>query len=143
MKKYEKRKKFLDMPQYPGGKNAFLKFIKENLQYPDEARENKIEGDVHLIFEIKHTGEIQNAKVVKGIGYGCDEEALRLVNMLKYEKTKNKGVRVTAHKRLKIGFKLDKDKLTVQYSIQSDEESSDNKNNNHQTRTYTYTIRFS
>lgn len=106
MKDNTKDKKFIDLPQYPGGKEAFREFIKKNQRYPKEALENKIEGTVHVKYRVSGTGKVVSAEVTHGLGYGCDEEALRLVKMLKYGKAKNRGLRVTASMRTRINFKL-------------------------------------
>ena len=82
------------------------KFITENLRYPDEAITNKIEGTVAVEFDLDVYGEVTDAKIKHGIGYGCDEEALRLVRMFKFEKKKYKGMRVIFHKSISIHFKL-------------------------------------
>ncbi|NCA84447.1 MAG: energy transducer TonB [Clostridia bacterium] len=106
MKEGRKEKRFIDMPEYPGGKKAFREFIHKHLQYPAAALENKIEGRVFVRFRVDGNGHVVFSEVTHGIGYGCDEEALRLVNLLKYGKAKNRGLRVTATIRTQIAFKL-------------------------------------
>ncbi|MFY0626850.1 MAG: energy transducer TonB [Reichenbachiella sp.] len=61
------------------GLNAYTQLISANLVYPEEALENQISGDVVLSFNVARTGQIENIKVVTGIGSGCDEEAKRLI----------------------------------------------------------------
>ncbi len=100
------RKKFLKLPHLDGGKELLKEFLKENLQYPKEAIEKRIEGDVIVKFKVTGKGEVIDTKVEKGIGYGCDEEALRLINMLHYQSVKNRGVRVTTNNKIKIPFRL-------------------------------------
>lgn len=145
MKKPKKEKHFLKLPQYPGGKEAFNKFLRENLKYPEEALKNNIEGDVHLSFDIDYDGTVYNVKILHGLGYGCDEEAVRLIKMLKYEKAKNRGVKVRASKKIKIPFRLKKSNIGVQYNYQvkskpekNNQKTDDNKNNG----SYSYTINF-
>ena len=58
------------------------KYIYDTMQYPAEAREKKISGQVIVQFVVSAEGEIQNAKVVRGIAGGCNEEALRIVNSM-------------------------------------------------------------
>lgn len=109
MKKHRKPKDFLQKPQYPGGKKALIQFIKDNLEYPKEALKKGIQGKVWVYYEISGKGEIIKTKIIKGLGYGCDEEAIRLVEMLKYKKAKNRGVKL--HKiqsRIGINFSLKK-----------------------------------
>jgi protein TonB len=70
------------MPVFPGGQEAMYKFIYENLKYPDLAKQNMISGQVILQFVISSDGTVNNAKVVRGIGGGCNEEALRVINAM-------------------------------------------------------------
>ncbi len=63
------------MPEIIGG----LQSIQNRLVYPDSALKNGIEGKVYVLAIIDSIGNIQNARIIKGIGYGCDEEAIRLV----------------------------------------------------------------
>ncbi len=67
---------------YPGGMEALGAYLQKNLAYPLEARENAIEGKVYVVFEVTAQGTIQAASVLSGIGYGCDEEALRVVETM-------------------------------------------------------------
>lgn len=71
-----------DMPEFPGGVDSMMKFIARNMNYPTKAIENKIEGRVHIQFIIDETGNLIDAKVLRGIGWGCDEEAIRVVNSM-------------------------------------------------------------
>lgn len=86
-----------DMPEFPGGNDSMKKFIKANLVYPDSAIKNKIEGKVIIEFFVDETGKVSSPRVLKGIGSGCDEEALRIVNKMpnwKPGKLRNKPVKV-------------------------------------------------
>jgi len=67
------------MPEFPGGMEQFQKYIKRNIRYPVIALENKIEGKDFLTFIVEKNGRLTNIKVVRGIGNGCDEEAIRLM----------------------------------------------------------------
>jgi periplasmic protein TonB len=69
-------------PMYPGGKDALLKFIKDNLKYPALADSNKVAGSVTISFVIEKTGGITELEVTKGIGSGCDEEAMRIIRKM-------------------------------------------------------------
>ncbi len=71
-----------EQPSFPGGEAAFSKFLDKNLEYPKEARKNKIEGTVWLSFIIDKEGKISNVTVQRGIGGGCDEEAKRVIEMM-------------------------------------------------------------
>jgi protein TonB len=68
------------MPELIGG----LDSLQSRLVYPKEAFEDSIEGKVYVIVVIDSTGKQYCARVIKGIGYGCDEEALRLVRASKF-----------------------------------------------------------
>ena len=132
------KKKFVHKPEYPGGKEYFKKFLKENLVYPKEALEHQIEGTVFLAAEVNDLGEVLQVNVEKGIGYGCDEEAMRLVKMMKYGKVTNRGLRVKTWKKLRINFRLadhQSKRFSYQYSVK-EKKSTPSKPDNH----YQYTI---
>ncbi|NCC73724.1 MAG: energy transducer TonB [Sphingobacteriia bacterium] len=112
----KKEKKFINLPKYPGGKTAFQEFIRKNLHYPAEALEQRIEGEVYLKYRVNGLGKVVDVRVIHGLGHGCDEEAIRVIWLLKYEKAKNRGLRVTATMRTKINFKLPPaGSLTINY----------------------------
>jgi TonB family protein len=74
---------FVDqMPEYPGGTNALLKYIQSKVKYPANAKQNGVEGKVMVQFIVDEKGNVVNPKIIKGIGYGCDEEALRVIKLL-------------------------------------------------------------
>lgn len=62
-----------------GGRRAFRKYLEENLRYPDDARAKSVEGRVTVQFTVQPNGELSNFRILKGIGYGCDEEMIRLI----------------------------------------------------------------
>ena len=68
-----------ESPEFPGGQNAFGKFLGSNIRYPISARENNIQGKVYIGFVVEKSGELTDLKIIKGIGGGCDEEALRVL----------------------------------------------------------------
>jgi len=70
------------MPQFPGGEKEMMKFIHNNLRYPSLAAENGIQGTVIVNFVVDRDGKITRIKVVRGIGGGCDEEAIRVLNKM-------------------------------------------------------------
>ncbi len=109
-------KKFLKLPHLDGGRELLRKFIRENLRYPEKALEKKIQGDVIIKYKVTGKGEVVEPEVVKGIGYGCDEEALRLVSMLSYQSVKNRGVRIITDNRIKIPFRLKRQEMQQHYS---------------------------
>ncbi len=112
MKKSKQAKNFIQRPSYPGGRAAINELIKKNLRYPKKALEAKIEGKVKVEYSLNHKGEVIRAKVVKGLGHGCDAEAIRLVHLLRFDVPKNRGVKVTFNKTITINFKLPKQKPT-------------------------------
>ncbi|MDQ7948497.1 MAG: TonB family protein [Pedobacter sp.] len=66
-------------PEFPGGMEAWGKFIQKNLRYPYAAQDASIQGKVFLSFVVEKDGSITDVHVIKGIGYGCDDEAVRVI----------------------------------------------------------------
>lgn len=66
-------------PSFPGGEAALLSYLKEQVRYPGEARSNGIQGRVVLSFWVETDGSLSDIKVIKDIGGGCAEEAIRVV----------------------------------------------------------------
>ncbi len=96
-----------EMPEYPGGMEAMYKFLSENIHYPAKAKEEGIEGRVYVNFVVEADGRLTNIKVLHGIGGGCDEEAVRVVEaMPKWKPGRNQGKAVRVHFNLPIVFKL-------------------------------------
>jgi TonB family protein len=104
--KSPKKKKFLKIPTFPGGKEAYQGFIRENVQYPEKALANKVEGLVFVTYTVDNIGEIVDVEITKGIGYGCDEEAERVIRLMKYEPARNRGVRMKVEMKTRIHFHL-------------------------------------
>ena len=69
------------MPSFEGGISEFYKFVGKHLKYPAQARRMGVEGKVYVHFVVSKEGSLSDIKVVKGIGAGCDEEVLRIINM--------------------------------------------------------------
>ncbi len=114
MQKKRKDNQFIKQAYYEGGNTAFRKFVSENLKYPEEALSADIEGVVHLKIDINYKGKVTAVKVTKGIGYGCDEEAIRLLKLAEYVVPANpKKLRVKFHKNVRIQFKKPKPKKLV------------------------------
>ena len=94
-------------PEFPDGMEGLYKYLSENIHYPEQAKTDGIEGRVIVNFVIEADGSVSNAKVLRGIGGGCDEEALRVVEaMPKWTpgKMQDKPVRVQFY--LPVVFKL-------------------------------------
>lgn len=66
-------------PEYPGGPKALAQFISANINYPAKARAANIRGRVYVSFVIERNGEVNGLQVIRGIGGGCDEEAIRVL----------------------------------------------------------------
>jgi len=71
-----------ELPTYPGGDNALKKLYFSNLKIPAATRENGIDGIVNTSFVVEEDGSISNIRTIKGIGYGCDEEAIRIIKIM-------------------------------------------------------------
>lgn len=94
-----------DQPQFPGGMQAMMKFISENRKYPAEAKAKDIHGKVIVAFVVERDGSLSNVKIRRGIGYGCDEEAIRLIkSMPKWTPGKNGGKAVRVSFMLPVTF---------------------------------------
>ena len=83
------------MPQFPGGEDALYEFLAKNIKYPQAAKERKIQGKVFVQFTVDKDGAIINPRVVRDIGGGCGEEALRVVKMMPNWEFGEKRVRKT------------------------------------------------
>ena len=95
------------MPQYPGGPNEMMRYIQENIKYPQSAKDNKIEGRVFISFVVEKDGSITNAAVMRGIDKECDAEALRVVSsMPKWTPGQHKGEVVRTQFTIPIYYKL-------------------------------------
>ena len=98
-------------PQYTGGDDARIKFLRENIKYPEEARKAGIQGTVFVTFVVQADGAITNVKILRGIGGGCDEEAMRVVKMMpNWIPGTMQGKNVAVQFNLPIKFLLDADK---------------------------------
>ncbi len=150
----KKEKKFLKLPHLDGGKELLKEFIRENLRYPEEALEKGIEGDVIVRYKVTGKGEVIQPDIHKGLGYGCDEEAIRLVKMLHYQSVKNRGVRVTTNNKIKIPFRLKtqqkKQNISMTYKAADPEKKTGEKDQGvkdpsrqkKKPAVYTYTIKY-
>jgi periplasmic protein TonB len=71
-----------EMPSYPGGTDELLSLISKNIKYPEIARRAGVEGKVLLGFVVEQDGSLTGINVIKGIGAGCDEEAVRVLKLV-------------------------------------------------------------
>ena len=96
-----------EQPSYPGGEEGRMRYLQENIKYPEEAKELGIQGRVFVTFVVEVDGSITDVRVLRGIGGGCDEEAVRVVKaMPKWVPGKQRGVPVRVQFNLPIKFTL-------------------------------------
>lgn len=96
-----------DQPEPEGGLAAFYKFVGDNLDYPAQARRMGVEGKVFVQFVVDKDGSLTDVKAVKGIGAGCDEEAVEIVKSSpKWKPGKQRGKAVRVRMIIPITFKL-------------------------------------
>ena len=92
--------------EFSGGEKKMMEFIHQNLIYPKQAKENKVQGKVTLTFTVREDGSITDIKVIKGLGYGCDEEAVRIIKLMpKWKPSNQNGKNVKSICKLAIQFK--------------------------------------
>lgn len=99
------------MPEYVGGQSAMMDYLVKSIKYPEEARKKGVVGTVFVSFIVEADGTVTNAKVIRGIGGGCDEEAWRVIKeMPKWTPGTQKGKPVRVQFNLPIKFSLDEKK---------------------------------
>lgn len=118
MKKAFKPEKQIVAPVFPGGRKALDAFVSSQMVYPEAAIENQIEGSVAVDYDVDVFGKVISAKIKHGLGYGCDEEALRLTRLLVYPKKKYQGLHVIHHMHILIHFRLKPGNLPEQAPLQ-------------------------
>jgi protein TonB len=95
------------MPSFPGGDAARMKFLQDNIKYPQMARESGIQGTVYVTFVVEPNGSVSDVRVLRGIGGGCDEEAVRVIqSMPRWEPGKQRGKPVRVQFNMPIKFTL-------------------------------------
>lgn len=97
-----------EMPEFNLIPNGVLVYVSSNITYPALAREIGREGIVHVSFVVNQIGEVEGVKILRGIGYGCDEEVLRVINKMPVWKKpgKNNGKAVKVRYNIPVSFKL-------------------------------------
>ncbi|PWK28175.1 protein TonB [Arcicella aurantiaca] len=94
-------------PEFMGGMEALAKFLQKNLRYPTSAANANVEGKVFMQFVVGQDGSITKVDILKGIGFGCDEEAQRVVKLMpKWSPGKQSGRAVAVRFTLPISFHL-------------------------------------
>ena len=115
--------------------------IKKNLKYPKEALEANIEGTVLVRYTINYKGKVIEAQIIKGIGHGCDKEAIRLVKLFKFNTAKTRKIKIQYHKNIQIHFKIPAPRKTaIRYTITKSGKSNEKKTSNNSGYHYTINI---
>jgi protein TonB len=71
-----------EMPEFPGGDKALYTFIAKEINYPLLANRQGVEGKIYVRFVVTKEGNVTNVRIAKGIGSGCDQEAIRVIKLL-------------------------------------------------------------
>lgn len=96
-----------EAPVFPGGEEARTRFLQQNIRYPQLARESSIQGTVYVTFVVERNGAINDVRVLRGIGGGCDEEAVRVIRaMPKWMPGKQRGKPVRVQFNMAVKFIL-------------------------------------
>lgn len=96
-----------EMPEFPGGDAGRLAFLTSNINYPQMAKEAGIMGKVYVHFVVDENGNVVETNIIRGIGGGCDEEALRVIKaMPKWKPGKQNGIPVRVQFAFPIEFTL-------------------------------------
>jgi len=90
------------MPELNGGMPELVKKIK----YPAIAKQNNIEGKVFAMAYVDEKGNVDKVKIIKGLGAGCDEEVIRVINASKFKPGQHEGKPVKVKTTLSVTFKL-------------------------------------
>ena len=94
-------------PEFPGGMEALYKYLAQNIKYPQLARDNNITGRVYVTFVVERDGSITGCRVLRDIGGGCGQEAIRVVKaMPKWHPGKQRGKAVRVQFNLPVNFNL-------------------------------------
>ncbi len=96
-----------EMPSFPGGEDKLLQYFATHIVYPEIAKRAGVEGRLYISFVVRSTGEITDISVIKGLGAGLDEEAVRVVkSMPKWKPGKQNGKPVSVKVSIPMVFKL-------------------------------------
>lgn len=95
-------------PAYPGGAAELMKFISENIEYPEMAREMNEQGRVYVQFIVERDGSLTKIEVIRGVTESLDQEAIRVMRLMpKWKPGESDGKIVRVRMRLPIQFRLD------------------------------------
>ncbi len=97
----------MQVASFQGGDEAWEQYINNHLEYPVIARKNSVEGHVVASFQVSPAGEVKNIKIVESLGFGCDEEVIRLLETSPRWLPAKQGVHAVKSKvQVIVGFKL-------------------------------------
>ena len=114
------------MPQYPGGEAEMMKFLQQNVQYPQLERDNDIQGKVLVRFVVMEDGKVDSVKVVRSVSPGLDKESIRVIKMFpNFKPGMQQGKPVRVYYNIPISFKLSdnntKEDAAIKEKIEKDE----------------------
>ena len=91
--------------KFQDGYNSIIKFVQENIKFPAEAKENNVHGKLMLSVVVEKDGSLSDIKIKKGLGYGLDEEIVRIIKMMpKWQPAQHKGKPVRQSQTILIPF---------------------------------------
>lgn len=91
--------------KFQDGYNSIIKFVQENIKFPTEAKENNVHGKLMVSVVVEKDGSLSDIKIKKGLGYGLDEEIVRIIKMMpKWQPAQHKGKAVRQSQTIVIPF---------------------------------------
>ena len=91
--------------KFQDGYNSIIKFVQENIKFPAEAQENNVHGKLMVSVVVEKDGSLSDIKIKKGLGYGLDEEIVRIIKMMpKWQPAQHKGKTVRQSQTIVIPF---------------------------------------
>lgn len=91
--------------KFQDGYNSIIKFVQENIKFPAEAKENNVHGKLMVSVVVEKDGSLSDIKIKKGLGYGLDEEIVRIIKMMpKWQPAQHKGKTVRQSQTIVIPF---------------------------------------
>jgi periplasmic protein TonB len=101
-------------PEFPGGEEARIKFLVEHIKYPEQAKEEGIEGTVYASFVVEKDGSISNVIILRGVGSLLDKEVIRIIHLMpKWKPGQQRGKAVRVQYNMPVKFSLDKKEKPV------------------------------
>lgn len=97
-----------EQPEFPGGMNSLMRYLSDNIKYPAPAQKANVQGRVFVNFVVTKDGDIADVNILKGIGFGCDEEAIRVISrMPNWTPGSQDGKPVNVRYNIPIAFELE------------------------------------